>query len=60
MNKTLNLKSIERNRNMKTGKAKKAKQNTKQMLDSTSEFFVSRGFWFFFPEKKNKIKRATP
>ena len=31
------------------------------MLMCSGEFFVARGFWFFFPEKKNKqllVQRA--
>jgi hypothetical protein len=38
-----------------------ANEETKQMLESLSEFFGSRGFWFFFPVKKNKkllVQRA--
>ena len=34
----------------------KANQNQMQMNWPKSEFFGSRGFWFFFPEKKNKKK----
>ena len=32
-----------------------AKQDFKQMTKWLGEFFGARGFWFFFPEKKNKI-----
>ena len=32
----------------------KAKQEAQQMNLNKSEFLELRGFWFFFPEKKNK------
>jgi hypothetical protein len=31
----------------------KANQNAKKMIEPNGEFFEARGFWFFFPEKKN-------
>jgi hypothetical protein len=32
----------------------KAKLKATRMNGRQSEFFSARGFWFFFPEKKNK------
>jgi hypothetical protein len=34
--------------------SEKAKQNQYQLKRPKSEFFGPRGFWFFFPEKKNQ------